>query len=315
VKNQEVEEREIEYMPPKPTRAYFILSPMRKGQAQRRSCTDYSTALPEYPSDDEFGPDKTFPQFAPENFNRGWASIYHDPVDDNGVSLSDRREAAQTAAVNKYTDELLKKSLDESFASIERAVLQEIAFLPSPTKADVEGHRPLQKKPQAPMRKPTTKLSAPPTLAAKTAASVLHAPPAMSSFPSYAASTKANAPTSGVLGRKVRQPAPLAPPAATRHGKASAASHSTLGYAKGRAVSQGLKKPLSSVFRDGPSPQNGTSAALPACKDPVVELEELVRLREEAADDDDDDMFGGGGVSLDLDDELDDFQLKMPSLE
>jgi hypothetical protein len=276
--------------------------------------TDCSPALPDHPSDDEFGPDKTFPQFAPENFNRGWASIYLDPIDDNGVSLSDRREAAQTAAVSRFTDDLLKKSLEESFASVERAVMEEIAFLPSPTKADFEEHHPLQKKPQAPVRRPTTKLSAPPTLAAKSAASVLRAPSKLSSLPSHAAMTNAKAPTDGILGRKVRQLAPLATSTTTRYAKASAASHSTLGYAKGRAVSQGLKKPLSSVFRDGPSQQKNSSVVPPVRTDPLDELEELVRQREEAFEDDGDALFGGG-VSLDLDDELDDFQLKMPSLE
>jgi hypothetical protein len=273
--------------------------------------TDWPTALPDYPSDDEFGPNKTFPQFAPENFSRGWASVYLDPVDDNGVSLSDRREAEQTALANQYTDELLKKALDEGFATLERSVMDDIAFLPSPTKSEAEEHHPLQKKPQAPMRQPTTKLSAPPTLAAKSAASVLAGPPKVSSLPSYTAPTKAKVPATGILGRKVRQSAPLAPSTTTKFAKASAASHSTLGYAKGRAASQGLKKPLSSVFKDGP----GANAAAPARKDPVVELEEIVRLREEAAEDDDDDLFGGGGVSLDLDDELEDFQLRMPSLE
>jgi hypothetical protein len=190
--------------------------------------------------------------------------------------------------------------------------MEDIAFLPSPTKPDEEEHHPLQKKPQAPMRSPTT-LSAPPTLAAKSAASALSAPSKVSSLPSYAAPTKAKAPVNGILGRKVRQFTPLAP-TITKYAVASAASHNTLGYAKGRAASQGLKKPLTSIFKDGPIQQRSASVAVPSHKDPIVELEVLIRAREEA-EDDDDDLFGGGGVSLDLDDQLEDFQLKMPSLE
>jgi len=242
---------------------------------------------------------------------RGWPSIYF--VDDNGVSLADKREAEQKAFADKYTDELIKKAMEDDSAAVERSVMDDLAFLPSPTKPLTEEDHRLQKKPQAPMRKPTPKISAPPTLAAKSAASALYRPSKVSPIPSYAAPTKAKASSSSILGRKTRPAAPLSS-STVKHATASAASHSTLGYAKGRAASQGLRKPLGSVFNDGSSQQRSASAAAPARKDPIKELEELMLLREETAEEDDD-LFGGGGVSLDLDDELEDFQLKMPTLE
>jgi hypothetical protein len=212
-----------------------------------------------------------------------------------------------------YTDELLKKSMDESLGVLERNILEDLELLPSPTKSVVETDS-LPKKLQPAMSKPTTKLSAPPTLAARSAASVLARSTGM--LPSYAAPTgamKAKVPSTGVLTRKTRPNAPLT----TRHATASAASHSTLGYAKGRAASQGLKKPLSSIFKDDLSP--AAPAQAPLKKDAVRELEEIVRAREEEAqaEDDDDDLFGGGGVSLTLgeEDEDDDFQLSVPALE
>lgn len=237
--------------------------------------------------------------------NRGWAGVYLNPVDDNGVSLLENRAAKQDAALNKYTDDLLKKSMETDMAELEHSLMEEFAFLPSPTKSVTEDDPLLQKRPQPPIKKPTTKLTPPPTLAAKSAACALSRP-----VPSYAAPTgaaKARAPASGFLVRKTRPTAPLAP-SMVRHAAASAASHSTLGYAKGRAASQGLKKPLSSVFNDKP-------AQMQPRKDTVKELADLMCLQREAVEEDDADHFGGGGVSLDLEDDLENFQLKVPDME
>src|ERR1700712_5584918 len=87
-----------------------------------------NAALPDYPSDDEFGPDKTFPQLAPENLMRGWPGVYFNPVDDNGVSLLDKKLAEQDAEAAKYEDELLQKAMDEDDKYLEAAALEELSF-------------------------------------------------------------------------------------------------------------------------------------------------------------------------------------------
>ncbi|KAF2435045.1 hypothetical protein EJ08DRAFT_675472 [Tothia fuscella] len=293
----EEREREIEYMPPR------------------------AKPLPDYPSDDEFGPDKTFPQFNPENFTRGWASVY--TTDDNGVSFAAKRDAEFEAKTNAYTDDLLKKSMDDSLGHLDRSVMDDLQILPSPTKSAVSTDSP-PKKFQPAMKKPSMKLSAPPTLTAKSAATALGRTPKAAGIPSYAASTGTTKPkipssTTGILGRKIRPTVTRAPPSGARQAAAVAASHSTLGYAKGRAASQGLKKPLSSIFKDETTVVPATAAAAPK-KDAVRELEDIVHAREEAANanagDDDDDFFGGGGgVSLTAGEEdEEEFQLSVPSL-
>jgi hypothetical protein len=276
-----------------------------------------SLALPDYPSDDEFGPEKTFPQLAPENLMRGWPSVYFNPVDDNGVSLLEKKAAEQDAEAAKYEDELLQKAMDEDDKYLEAAALEELSFHLGPA---VSFQQPAENpaSPDPPKRK--TKTMAPPTLMSKSAAAALSNPSKPSSAPSFARPTsaaKARAPLGGLLNRKVR-PSPAVETISNRHATANAASHSTLGYAKGRAASSNLKKPLGSIFKDGAESQRkGTSAVAPAAPAPKVdslkELEDMIYARDMEDQDAEDDLFGiGNGVPLVEEDEYADFQMKMP---
>lgn len=271
-----------------------------------------NAALPDYPSDDEFGLDKTFPQLAPENLMRGWPSVYFNPVDDYGVSLLDKQAAEQDAAAARYEDELLQKAMDEDDRYLEAAALEELSFDLTPATAF---HAPAENpaSPDPPKRK--MKINAPPTLMSRSAAAALSKPANASSVPTFsapAAAAKARVPLGGILGRKIR---PTAETISGRH--ASAASHNTLGYAKGRAASSNLKKPLSSIFKDGTESQKNvaagsTPAPLAPKVDPLKELEEMIYARD-MGDDGEDDLFGnGGGVPLVEEDEYADFQMKMP---
>ncbi|QDS72821.1 hypothetical protein FKW77_006769 [Venturia effusa] len=291
-KDGDAEEREIEYMPPR------------------------AKPLPDYPSDDEFGPDKTFPQLAPENLVKGWPSVYFNPVDDNGVSLLDKQAAEQDAAAAKYEDELLQKAMDEDDRYLEAAALDELSFELTPaTSFQAPAENPAS--PDPPKRK--LKSNAPPTLMSRSAAMALSKPSKPSSAPSFSAPTaaaRARVPLGGILARK-----PNRPGTESVSGRfTSTTSHNTLGYAKGRAASSNLKKPLSSVFKDGGEGlKGGVNSAPPAPKapkiDPLKELEDMIRARDMGEDDDD--PFGnGGGVSLvQEDDEYADFQMKMPSAD
>lgn len=228
----------------------------------------------------------------------------------------DKKAAEQDAAAARYEDELLQKAMDEDDKYLEAAALEELSFdLIPATSFQAPAENPAS--PDPPKRK--LKSNAPPTLMSRSAATALSKPskPAAPSFSvPAAAAAKARVPLGGALSRKVNRPA--AETISARH--ASTASHNTLGYAKGRVASSNLKKPLTSIFKDGTeSHKSGVISAPPAPKaprvDPLKELEDMVRARD--LGEDDDDLFGnGGGVPLvEEDDEYADFQMKMPSAD
>ena len=95
-------------------------------------------ALPEFSPDDEFGPNKTFPQLAPENLTRGCALVYLNPTDDEGLTRIDR-ELAERKARGQRGDELeLQRLMDDTFATIEQDVLRDLdAARPKPAPATV----------------------------------------------------------------------------------------------------------------------------------------------------------------------------------
>jgi len=230
-------------------------------------------ALPEFSPDDEFGPNKTFPQLAPENLTRGCALVYLNPTDDEGLTRIDR-ELAERKARGQRGDELeLQRLMDETFATIEQDVLR-----------DLDAARP----------KP-----APATVTARSAASALSRAP-------KAAGAAFAAPTKSSGARAERQP-----PAST------AASRSTLGYSRGRAVSQKVRRPGALVFRDGaaaaagrpdaPRKSAGRSASEEQFQAKVREV--VTELRAHGLLDEDDELFGSV-VPVD-DDEYADFQLAL----
>lgn len=225
----------------------------------------------------------------------------------------EKKAAEQDAAAAKYEDELLQKAMDEDDKYLEAAALEELSFDLTPaTSFQAPAENPAS--PDPPKRK--LELKAPPTLMSRSAATTLSKPtrPAAPSFSAPTAAARARGPLGGgVLSRKVNRPA--AENISARH--TSTASHNTLGYAKGRAASSNLKKPLSSIFKDGAeSHKSGVSSAPPPPKapkvDPLKELEDMIRARD-MGEDDDDLLGNGGGVPLvEEDDEYADFQMKMP---
>ncbi|KAI9840810.1 MAG: hypothetical protein M1837_001283 [Sclerophora amabilis] len=81
------EERDIEYMPPKPK------------------------DLPDYP--DDFPPDMDYSQLKGANLTRGWYSHFCNPVDEHGVSLSERRSREQSEKIDKEIEELSWRIIEE----------------------------------------------------------------------------------------------------------------------------------------------------------------------------------------------------------
>lgn len=233
-------------------------------------------ALPDVASDDEFAK-LDFSMLKGKNLTRGWAAEYHRD------SLAEFE--AEDAKIRKKEQEELEKEC--------AGLTQELLDM-----ADEEEYE----MPAIVKNIPTKPVG---TVVSRSAASALSRP--SKPLPSYAAPTvaaKAKTPSFGILGNKKLAPASVVPIGNGR------ASHSTLGYAKGRAVSNNIRQPLAGVFKaDELQPK-------PKRKNPLKELEDIVRAREYAeaglGPDDDDADFVGGGVPLYDEDEGEVFQFKIP---
>ncbi|KAL1614015.1 hypothetical protein SLS54_010085 [Diplodia seriata] len=85
-------ERDIEYMPPQ------------------------EIPLPDDPED--WPSDMQYPQLEGENLMRGSYQVYYDPVDDDGVHLSDKRIAEQKAKVNASHEAMLQRNIEETLGPL-----------------------------------------------------------------------------------------------------------------------------------------------------------------------------------------------------
>lgn len=254
-------------------------------------------ALKDYPSEDEFGPDKTFPHLLPQNFARGINQTYMNPVDDNGVPLSERLRLERQAKAQKLQDQQLQKHIDDLFEIKGPESLKSFDLGPN--------HR----------MKPTAN-----NTLAKKAASALAVSNKDRKLANSAIASKAQKP-SALNVRKSRLPgAPPSNSSPTRFAAANAASRSTLGYAQGRAISQKVRKPVTSVFRDNNTAKNARSISAVAPKSPSEEefmglAQDVVaqlRMQDLAAVEDGEDAELMGRAPIFVEDD-DDFQLLIPN--
>jgi hypothetical protein len=233
------------------------------------------------PSDDEW--DKIdFSILKTGNFERGRIAEYY--------ARKQAKEDAEEAQWRKEEQERMKKE-DEEFFKKATEDLREPEY---------NGDVPIVKA-MAPLRQQSKPLG---TLTARSAASALAKPTKIPSYAVPTAATKAKAPTDTTLGHKKNTSF-----SANSGANVRAASYNTLGYVRGRAVSNILRRePASGIFKDQPQ-----QAKLKK-KDPLKELEEMISAREyedagiKMHDLDD---FSEGGVSLDDEDE-EIFQMKIP---
>ncbi|KAK4983329.1 hypothetical protein LTR66_008869 [Elasticomyces elasticus] len=196
-----------------------------------------------------------------------WSSFYN-PIDENGLSRTEKQDAEIEAKLEKEQDAMLQKAIDsdliigwnvpeypgaETVLSLrekrKEAEKAKNVAAKAPSKAtNVASYNPIKSK-------------GPPTLKAKSAASVLSTT-AKPSFATPTTATKAKA-SSALASRK---PPALKPtnPSPMRHAAATAASKTTLGYSKGRAVSATARKPLAEVH-DG-----ANAKASSAKRDPLT---------------------------------------------
>ena len=228
--------------------------------------------LPDHPED--LSHDRTYPQFKGENFTRGWYSEFAATRDDDQDSeMSD---------------------FDEKVRKLEKRQAERKA----------KQHAPVASKPVPTKRNPLAD-KAPSTVAARKASSALGMRSTSArSFAAPTAATKSRAP-SVPASRKPTISSTMT--GNTRHAAARAASNTTLGYSRGRAVSARRlddihKKPDDTTSSDKPKPSVGGSTF----------LDQLIGLSLEDEGSEDDNL--GGRMEVHAEEDEDDFQLEVPAL-
>jgi len=224
-----LEERDIEYAPPKPK------------------------DLP-YKSEDFPDNALNYDALKPENLMRGWQTYYINPEDENGVTQREREFEEGQAKSFKTTDErILKAVFEEEWT---------IGDMPETFTALRRQKEDQQIKPKA--REEAKKISTlpnkgPATIASRKAASALSVAPKSHVAPVKKTTVAANAkPPSSFLAHKKPSPALSVEPLSMRHTAAAAASRSTIGYTKGRSASSVLNKSSRSLPRSTSNVSTGS---------------------------------------------------------
>ncbi|KAF1987808.1 hypothetical protein K402DRAFT_420153 [Aulographum hederae CBS 113979] len=231
---EDEEEREPEYMPPR------------------------GKALLDVPSDDEWGPNKTFPQLEGANLTRGWATTYLNPVDDDGVSYLERKGKEQIAKGVEEVDRILEEGVTRDLKEMEESVRISLGLDPVSTKSADEA---AIKDSRIPLKQSrygvgTTSARIAASALAQTKSTASSRRSALASKPASSSNARpiASKPASSILSRKplsaskaVSKELPQ-PEAESRYRTASAASKTTLGYAAGRTASKTARSGLGGAF-------------------------------------------------------------------
>jgi hypothetical protein len=205
---------EIEYMPPK------------------------EVPLPD-DMDDYLPKDWKFPKLEGENMTRGIWEAYHNPIEDDGRPKKLREFEEELAREKKKASEDFDKAFSAQMAQ-DDAEMRRYLGIEEPTKE--------APKPTAAPRRAMTGVS---TMRARSAAQAL-SPAAKPSYAVPTAAAKSRLPSGLVSSKKTIKP--LVEPNTSRRAAAAAASHSTIGYAQGRAgrAAPAARKPLSNVTKPAP---------------------------------------------------------------
>jgi len=250
--------------------------------------------LPDIPSDDEFGPDKDYSVLKGANLTRGWASVYLNPVDDDGIPLRAKNQ-------RKADEEHMAKELER----LDKAIVAEFD----------DDEQNLRAYLSLPSQKPVAVLE---SVNAQSAAVALTQQPSRKKPPSYAA------PTAAAKARTHDTNLAAKP----GHARAVAASKTTLSYGKGRAVSATLKAPMKAASQTEcvkANKDNGSAkqaSASPLMKSKWVEEEEILaemfreQLARPIADEEgvEGDPLHATTAVMDWDDAWSGFQMTLPTL-
>lgn len=287
-------EPEIEYMPPK------------------------EVPLPDYPespgSDSYFGPNKKFPMFEGDNFARGWADVYLNAKDSNGMTRQDREDQRMEEKL-KAQEEEFERHMERVEAERDVRLRIELGLPPLKTTAPEQPVSSKALKPKS--TNAGTNASRAGTLSSRAAAAALTAPTKSSlarQQPGTTAPKQANAnklPSSKVRGT-------------SKHGDENvlaqndagvAASKSTMGYNRGRVMSSSLKQAVAgkdsrkdNILKQKTGNMKSLQPAAP--KNKISDFDDMLSLAMSGQDDNDlSDVFGRPSPFGDEEEDL--FQLKL----
>lgn len=270
---------DVEYCPP-PAKGEF--PPVSLLQYTKLTCLD----LPDLPDDMDFR-HKDFSVLEPGRLLRAMYNESYNPIGEDGMTRLERERKASRIRADAMIDERLRKQVEESMAltpELER-ILQDDDI----TKPDDVRKRTVAST-------ATTRSAAPSTADSRRAVKALSAKP----MPSFAAPTAATRARSAAIAAQL-SPKPRRSPVGY------AASRATVGYARGRRVSSGLKELNGGVL----------SHDVAAPGERVSRLENVFLLGTghdgdgtayDSLFDDDDDLFTDEGPK-------DDFTMQLPSLD
>lgn len=211
--NGPLEEKEVEYCPPKPTPLPYESDVFPDG------CLDYDILK---------GP----------NMMRGWQSYYHNPVDENGVSLKEKQFEEECAKAHRDAEEKILKQVEELDWTIGDVpeTFKNLNIKDTDEERIKAATKKVNRSSAAPNKGPTT-------IASRKAASALSVPtkaPLAAPKTTNTATVTKKSTSFLARGKKVTAPTPVNP-LPMRYTAAAAASKSTIGYTKGRSASSVLK--------------------------------------------------------------------------
>ena len=275
IDEEETGEPDIEYVPPRPK---------------------------DLPYESDVFPDDllTFEGLKPENLLRGYYERYHDPVDENGVRLKERK-----------FEERLQKALKEG----DERILRDVEDIGWPASDVIETKQPPKEQQKRLVRGTGAKSSqavnrTASTLASKRAASTLSmAPTVRERKPRLPVQTRK--PRSFLPGRQASKP--MAPTKSQPESVvAEVASRNTLGYSKGRSTSSAMqtRRPLTRAPSAASVSSNHSDVTITPANFHKTQEPKPQFLRIFEADDDSDDDGFGKTADVNFDDD-EDFQLKL----
>ncbi|KAH7072973.1 hypothetical protein BKA63DRAFT_54898 [Paraphoma chrysanthemicola] len=189
---------------------------------------------------DEYLPkDWNFPKIDHKSMVRGISQAYHNPIEDDGRPKKLREFEEELAREKKKASEDFDKAFAAQMAQ-DDAEMRRYLGMEEPKKE--------APKPIAAPKRATTGVS---TMRARSAAQAL-SPAAKPSYAVPTAVAKSRLPSGFVSSKKTTKP--IVEPSTSRRAAAVAASHSTIGYAQGRAgrAAPAARKPLSNVTKPAP---------------------------------------------------------------